>query len=203
MELYDRRSPNAPDEHQFFLGAAQCVLEDIVSEPLLRKEVALQSIKHLNPGSVIISAEAIRPGDGTLLCIQLEVAPVTKMGSSMYFVLSRQLQSGDFTPVYRSEILGKNEHKFEDMNRDLAAVTGGCEDKLLRIELYQWNRGASKKIGFAQTTVRKLCETRRGGKLLWWPGGSDVNRTVQVGRVMLTDCAMEDTTVMFRLRVTQ
>lgn len=203
VEIYDRRAPGETIEDQTFLGAAQCVLEDLVSEPLLKRVCNLESMRYTNPGSVIISADAIRPGDGTRLSLQMDVASITKGPARMYFILSRQLQSGDFTPVYRSEILGRDDSKFMPMDRDLAAVTGGCEDKLLRIELYQWSRGSSQKVGFVQTTVRKLCKTRRGGKLLWWPAGGKGDRVVDVGRVVLLDCQMVDEWVMFRLRVTQ
>lgn len=206
MEVYDRRSKSDVVEDHVFIGAAHCSLDDIISEPLLRRELRLESGRTLEPGRAIISADAIRPtGESHKITLNVDMASITKGPHRVFFVLSRQLQSGDYTAVYRSEVLGKDEKKFKTVSRNTSAVTAGVDDKLLRLELFQYNpRGPHMKLGFMQTSVDKLKSTAHGSSLLWWPSSScDGDNVIEVGRVVLLESYVSEENLRFRLRVTQ
>lgn len=207
VEVYHRRTKSDHIDAQLFIGATHCTLEDIISEPLLRRELRLDSCRTGYPGRIVISADAIRPAsDFDKLALYLDFSSDFKNNYRVFFVLSRQLQSGDYTAVYRSEILNRDERRFRPVIRDVSAITAGVDDKLLRLELFQYNpRGAHVRLGFMQTSVDKLKKTGRGSRLLWWPSvSSEVGEHVlEVGRVVLLDSAADGDTIKFRLRITQ
>lgn len=206
VEVYDRRTKSDRTEDQTFIGASQCRLDDIICEPLLRKEMKLESARVDQPGRVVISADAIRPSaDGKKLILNVDMASITKGQHRVFFVLSRQLQSGEYTPVYRSEVLGREEKKFRPVTRDIAAITAGVEDKLLRLELFQFStRGSHIRLGFMQTSLDKLRKTPKHSRLLWWPSTTcDGDSIIEVGRIVVIDSIVEDGHMQFRLRVTQ
>lgn len=208
VEVYDRRTMSDHIDDQLFIGAAQCTLEDIISEPLLRRELRLDACRTANAGRIVISADAIRPTtDFNKLALNVDFASETKGKHRVFYVLSRQLQSGDYTAVYRSEILGREEKRFRTMLRELCAITAGVDDKLLRLELFQFHaRGTHRRLGFMQTSVDKLKKTGRGNRLLWWPSVSSVHgndNILEIGRVVLVDSSVDRDTLKFRLRVTQ
>lgn len=205
IEVYDRRTKSDDIDDHTFIGASQCSLDDIISEPLLRRELRLDSSRMLDPGRVVVSADAIRPSVGVQkITLSVDMASLTKGQHRMFFVLSRQLQSGDYTAVYRSEILDRDQKKFRPVMRDLSAVTAGVDDKLLRLELFQYNgRGAHIRLGFMQTSVDKLKKTGRGSRLLWWPSASSEDGDIiDIGRVILLESSLGGH-LKFRLRVTQ
>lgn len=206
VEIYDRRTKTDRIEDQAFLGATQCSLEDIISEPLLRKELCLESVRSGESGTAVLSAEAIRPmPEPRLITLNVDMASITKGQRRVFYVLSRQLRSGDYTPVYRSEVLGREQRRFTSLRRQVGAITAGIEDKLLRLELYQYNsRGPHTKLGFIQTSVQKLQSTKVNTSLLWWPATSNQNdATITVGRVVVIDTKLDKDHICFRLRVTQ
>lgn len=207
VEVYDRRSKSDHIDDQVFIGASQCSLDDIISEPLLRRDLQLECIRTAHPGRIVISADAIRPTvDYHKMTINVDMASVTKGNHRVFYVLSRQLQSGDYTAVYRSEILEREEKKFKPVMRDVSAITAGVEDKLLRMEFFQYNgRGAHTRLGFMQTSVDKLKKTGRGSRLLWWPSADceEGDNLIDVGRIVLLDSELSDGHLKFRLRVTK
>lgn len=206
VEVYDRRTKSDRTDDQTFVGAGQCSLEDIISQPLLRREIKLESMRVSNPGTVVISADAIKPCVETQrLCMHVDMASITKGQHRVFFVLSRQLQSGDYTAVYRSEVLGKDEKKFRPVVRDVAAITAGVEDKLLRLEIFQYaSRGAHTRLGFMQTSVDKLRKAARHSRLLWWPSTTcDGDSVIEIGRIVVLDSVVANGDLQLRLRVTQ
>lgn len=220
VEVYDRRTKTHDTDEHNFIGAAECSMDDIISEPLLRKEMRLGSLRVVDPGRIVISADAIRPpcsgpagpgtsssGGGEALKIRLRVdlSPGSKGVHRAFFVMSRQLQSGHYTAVYRSEIIGRDVKMFKEVTRDVAAITAGVDDKLLRLELFQYNgRAKHTRLGFMQTSVDKLKRTAIGQPLLWWTCAySEDADLIDVGRVVLVDKKRDDEELHFRLRITK
>lgn len=208
IELYDRKTTSDDLHDHVYIGAAQCTLDDIIGEPLLRRELKLESNKVTDAGRLIISADAIRPyghNKPHKISFNVDVASMCKNNHRCFYVLSRQLQSGDYTAVYRSEILGKDEKKFRPSVKDLSAITAGVDEKLLRLEMFQYNgRGSHVRLGFMQSSLDKLMKTGRGGKLLWWPAAySEDANLMDIGRVTLTEFHADDGHLHFRFRVMQ
>lgn len=202
VEVYDRRTRSERVEDQIFLGAAECTLEDIIAEPLLRRRMRLVSGRVTDPGWVTLAADVVRPvaGSGKIV-MNVDMSSITKGTSRVFYVLSRQGFGGEYTPLYRSEVLGKAEKRFKPLTREVGAVTAGVDDKLLRIELFQWGKGGSVRLGFVQTSLDKLRNTEVNGGLLWWPCGSGEGR-IEIGRVVLIEKDAVGKVLKFRLRVT-
>lgn len=206
IEIYHRKTPSDRTDDQTFVGAAQCTLDDIISEPLLRKEIRLESSRVHDPGMIVISADAIRPTIApATLHLNVDMASVTKGQHKVFFVLSRQMQCGEYTPLYRSEVLPKDEKRFKPLVRDVGAVTAGVEDKLIRLELFQYAvRGGHIRLGFMQTSIDKLKLTKKNSSLLWWPSTScDGDNVIEIGRVVVIGADVQEGELRFRLRVTQ
>jgi hypothetical protein len=209
--LYDRRTSSDDLRDQRLVGSAECRLDDIVSEPLLRKALPVRNLEKEHGsrgppdlGEVILSADVIRPvATNTTVVFDVEVASISREDKRLFYVLSRQIRSGTYTAIYRSEVMGKNQKRFTSLSRALGAITAGVEGKLLRLDLYQFcPRGNHCKLGFMQTSISKLREGDVTARQLWWPGHT-VAGMVDVGRVMLTARHMSDDKLAFRFRFTQ
>lgn len=206
VEVYDRRTNSDRIEDQTFLGAAQCSVDDIISEPVLRKELRLESSRVVDAGTLVVSADAIRPRVATArVRLSVDIGSTTKGQHKMFYVLSRQLQCGDYTALYRSEVLGKNEKRFRALARDVGAITAGVEDKLIRLEIFQYGaRGNHVKLGFMQSSIDKLKQAKRNDSLLWWPSTScEGDGGIEIGRVVVIGASVTEREMSFRLRVTQ
>lgn len=202
VEVYDRRTKSERMTDQLFVGAAECQLEDIISEPLLRKRMKLQSGRVSEPGWITLAADIVRPVEGEgKIALGMEISSITKGSGRVFYVLSRQGFCGEFTPVYRSEVLGKTEKRFKLFVRDTVAVTAGLEDKLLRVEIFQWGKNGPLRLGFVQTSLEKLRQSQLYSGLLWWPceGGEGA---IEIGRVVVTEKELGDNASRFGLRVT-
>lgn len=201
VEVYHRRTRSERVEDQTFVGACECTLEDVIAEPVLRRRMRLVSGKVDEPGWVTLSADVVRPMvNAGKLGLAVDMSSVVKGGGRVFYVLSRQGPAGEFTPLYRSEVLGKGEKRFRMFNRDIGAVTAGVEDKVLRLELFQVVKGAAKRLGFVQTSVIKLRQVETNAGLVWWPCAGE--RGIEVGRVVVIGKDLNDSALKLRLRVT-
>lgn len=210
--VYDRRTASEGLREQRLIGSVECHLEDIVSQPLLSKTMPITSAEtggHTPQGlgSVILSADVIRPvARDIMIRFNIEVASQAKGTKRMFFVLSRQIRSGAYTAIYRSEIMPSTTNRFAPVSRAIGAITAGVESKLLHIELYQYDpRGVAHiKLGFMQTTVAKLRDDSMTARQLWWPSAvSGIDDVVEVGRVMMTERDLNEDMLSFRFRFTQ
>lgn len=208
IELFNRITVS-PDLHeQQFLGAIESSIDAVVAEPLFRKEIAVQKSRDLDSCSIIVSADIIRPSlVPTRAIIDVHFSSITKGATRVFYVISRQLPSGDFTPVYRSEVLEPDEKRFASMERRVDALTAGVDEKLLRIELYQLvdRRSRCLKLGYLQTSLKKMMDMDWNSSLLWWPAANETKHPefVEIGRVVLLENDKSDSSNRFLLRVTQ
>jgi len=208
IELFNQLNGTGLLKDQQFLGAINCSVESIVSEPLFRREVPMKTSRDLEACSMILSADIIRPSIApSKVTLNVDFSSITKGAAKCFYVMSRQLPSGDFTPVYRSEILDSDQKKFASMTRLVDALTAGVDDKLLKLEFYQATKSRKNqcvKLGFLQTSLRKMKAMKWNQSLLWWPAVNDGNHPdfVQVGRVVMLENEIADDHSRFLLRVT-
>jgi hypothetical protein len=97
-----------------------------------------------------------------------EDAPVR---NRIFYVVSRAIQKGRFSPVYRSEIQTKEQlSKFDDVTLSSQELHGGDACRLFRIEVYRYYKnGKTTLLGFVQTSLTKLKTCPPGSQLYWWP----------------------------------
>lgn len=210
--VYDRRTASEGLREQRLIGSVECHLDDIVTQPLLSRTLPISSAetsRHFpqGPGAVVLSADVVRPvSQDIMVRFNIEVASQAKGNRRMFFVLSRQIRSGAYTAVYRSEVMSSSTNRFVAVSRTIGAITAGVESKLLHIELYQYDpKGiAHIKLGFMQTTIAKLRDDSMTARQLWWPSAvSEIDDVVQVGRVMMTERDLNEDMLSFRFRFTQ
>lgn len=207
VELFNQLTPTNVLGEQQFLGAAESTIDAITSAPLFRREVPMMTSRDLESCTLVLSADIIRPSIvPSRASINIDFASITKGAARCFYVISRQLPSADFTPIYRSEILEHDQKRFASMTRLVDALTAGVNDKLLRIEFYQVVSRGSKclKLGFLQTSFTKLKATRCNQGLPWWPAPNVLKHSdfVEIGRVVLLDSRIEEGHCGFILRVT-
>lgn len=117
----------------------------------------LRSSRGLDTGCLRVSANPVRPPCTGVkqkkihldTALSLATSPAKSTHDTL-FVLLRQLPSGEYAAVYRSEVVGRGMGRFEKMIVDVQTVTGGCEnDTPLRLELYQFSpKGKHTQMGF-------------------------------------------------------
>lgn len=208
VELFNQRTTSGLLKEQQFLGAVESSVEAISAEPLFRKELELQKSRALDACMMVLSADIIRPSlVAEKFTMNVDFSSITKGAARVFYVLSRQLPSGDFTPVYRSEILAPEQKRFASMTRQVDALTAGIEDKLLRLDLYQMvgRKGVCLKLGFLQTSLKKMAMLESNKSLLWWPATNETEHPdfVEIGRVVMLETDTGDNHYRFLLRVTQ
>lgn len=211
--MYDRRAGGDDLRNQRLIGSVECRLDDIVSEPLLTKTLPVVNLEKgrssrygsTDLGEVTLSADVIRPvARDVIVVFDVEVASQAKDSKQLFFVLSRQIRSGTYTALYRSEVMAPTFNRFASVSRALCAITAGVESKLLRMELYQHDpRGAHVKLGFMQTSIAKLRGEDVTSRQLWWPSATTAEGVIDVGRVMMTGRHLSDDRLSFRFRFTQ
>lgn len=210
--VYDRRTASEGLREQRLIGSVECHLDDIVSQPLLSRTLPISSAetgRHAPQGlgSVILSADVVRPvSRDVAITFNIEIASRCRRNCAMFFVLSRQIRSGAYTAIYRSEVMSSSNNRFAPVSRAIGAITAGVESKLLHVELYQYDprRVAHIKLGFMQTTVAKLRDDSMTARQLWWPSAvSEADDVVEVGRVMMTERDLKEDMLSFRFRFTQ
>lgn len=89
----------------------------------------------------------------------------------IFFVVSRALKKGAFSPIYRSEVQTRDHlSKFDDVTLSSQVLHGGNAGRLFRLEVYRYYKNHSTSLlGFVQTSLEKLKTIEPGGQLYWWP----------------------------------
>lgn len=123
----------------------------------------------------------------------------------IFFVVSRALKKGAFSPIYRSEVQTRDQlSKFDDVTLSSQVLHGGNASRLFRLEVYRYYKNySSTLLGFVQTSLEKLKTMNHGGQLYWWPavrGFPSVN--VKVINVKLDEGGQTQGTNWFCLRMT-
>lgn len=202
VEIYSQLNQSRRIEDQLFLGVARCSLEDIITEHRIRREIPLVSPRLPNPGSVVLSADVVKPSAKLRsFCIKLSVSSKVKGRHRLFYVLSRKMYGGDYAAVYRSEVIGGKDGRFLAFCRDTQQVP---VDKVMRLELFQYSsRTPHIPLGFVQTSVENLKALERKDDLPWWPlTDGDGSKVMHVGRVMLFDSIIQSRKLEFNVRVT-
>lgn len=176
VEVFDDDHKENNDIHERnFIGAVNFSIDDILSEPLFRKKMGLSSPRVVDAGYLLVSGDPISPSCGgplanNMIHLHVEFAAAAKGSHGTFYVLSRQLQSREFTAVYRSTVIRGNTDSFEVMVKDWPGITGGAEDTVLRLEIYQYNRRSKIiELGHIRTSVERMKDVAVGEELLWWP----------------------------------
>lgn len=105
------------------------------------------------------------------ITIEFGLADDAPRRNRMYFVLSRSLLQGTWSPIYKSEVRTRDDvSAFKDVCLEGLDFHGGDESRNFRLELHRWYKnGRSKPLGFIQTSLEKLKTMHANTYLYWWP----------------------------------
>lgn len=89
--------------------------------------------------------------------------------AKMFFQIMRKIPcDSQYVPVFRSELLAKDDTQFEKTKLKLSHLSAGSSSRTLRIELFQFHpMGRSKVLGFVRTSVDELSQAAPNTKMPW------------------------------------
>lgn len=163
-----------------FIGATQFTIAGLLeAKQMSIEKSALSPRSGRRKGCIVLSLDMIQheqKGEETVFDFGFtEDAPVR---NRVFYVVSRAIQKGRFSPVYRSEIQTKDMlSKFDDVTLSSQELHGGDASRLFRIEVYRYYKsGKTTLLGFVQTSLEKLKTCTPGSQLYWWPAISGFAR---------------------------
>lgn len=155
-------------------GYQEFSVEELLSEKQMIAEKNLKAEKrgmHAK-GSVVLALEMVYHVDkDSLITFDIGFLESAPRRNRMFFVISRALRRGKWSPVYRSEVrIREDIAKFEPATLGAQEFHSGDVTKLFRIEMHRsYKNGKTKLLGFVQTSVEKLESMEANAQLYWWP----------------------------------
>lgn len=155
-------------------GYQEFSVEELLNEKQMMVEKNFKSEKKGTQmkGSIVLALEMVYHVDkDSLITFDIGFLESAPRRNRMFFVISRALRRGKWSPVYCSEIrLRDDVTKFEPVTLGAQEFHSGDVSKLFRIEVHRWYKnGRSKLLGFVQTSVDKLESMEANAQLYWWP----------------------------------
>lgn len=180
----------------------QFTVEDLLNENQMMTDKDLKSVKKgVNVrGCMTMALEMVYHVEANgAITFDLGFAKGAPMRNRMYFIISRALAKGKWTPIYRSEVRHRDDaSKFEPVTVSTQEFHSGNVNKLFRIELHRaYKNGKSKLLGFVQTNLQKLQLMDQDSQLYWWPAREGI--TAAKVTVQYAECTSSD--YYFSLRV--
>ena len=161
FEIYDWDTKATKVEKQDFLGSAEISIQKILTDNHTKGGCQLL-LKNGGQGKIIINAEEIKPFANTKIKMQLMGHKLDKKDflgkSDPYYILKKQLPTGEWTIVYKSEFVEKDVNpKWNAMEKSMNEICSGDYDRDIKIEIYDHDkRGKDDLIGEFVTTLRSL-----------------------------------------------
>uniref|UniRef100_A0A7S0ZGD5 C2 domain-containing protein n=1 Tax=Timspurckia oligopyrenoides TaxID=708627 RepID=A0A7S0ZGD5_9RHOD len=170
VEFYNRAHKDKDDlSKQDFIGSATCKLGEILSAPGQTLQLELKHPSKSNfRGNATVFIDTLLTRDPPFeiaLCVKSEALSTEKKKS--YFVISRALRKGNWTPVYMSETAKQGASiSWEPITLAQERLTAGADDRAFRIEFYTKSMlGQHEYIGSFSTKYESLKGMKAGNKL--------------------------------------
>ncbi|KAI0564006.1 hypothetical protein FGB62_31g12 [Gracilaria domingensis] len=155
-----------------------------VGELIESKELALERSLRSDGGSfwgdayVLLSLDFVKHvSKQETISIDFGVDDDAPRMNRMFFVISRSLPHGTWSPVYKSEVRTRSEaDKFDPVSVPCQDFHAGDESKNFRLELHRWYKnGRTRPLGFMQTSVHKLKSVESNSSMYWWPAEDGIS----------------------------
>lgn len=190
--VYDRDSPSDNlNEHDKIGGTEFSVSQLLDAQHMaLERELCIAQRTARSRGVVMIALDMIcHVESDERISISFGFLSGAPVRNRIFFVISRALQKGMWSPVYRSEVRLKDDLKrFEPAVLSSQEMHGGNASKLFRLEVFRYYKnGKTKLLGFVQTSLEKLKSLKPNSQLYWWPAQEGIHKAkVVIERVELT-----------------
>lgn len=202
VAFFDRSTPKNKLDPMKGLGSAEFTVSQLLESKQMITEKNLRTGKQGSgvKGCVSLALEMVYHVEEdqsiTLDIGFLEDAPLR---NRMFFVISRALRRGKWSPIYRSEVRLRNDvEKFEPVTLGAQEFHGGDIAKLFRLEVHRaYKNGRTKLLGFMQTSCEKLASMETNGQLYWWPAREGITSA----KVLIQYAEKKDNDVWYSLRM--
>lgn len=202
VAFFDRSTPKNKLNPMKGLGSAEFTVAHLLESQQMITE---KSLKHGRQGSgvkasVILALEMVyHVEQDQMITFDIGFLESAPLRNRMFFVISRALRRGKWSPVYRSEVrLRDDVENFEPVTLGAQEFHGGDMAKLFRIEVHRaYKNGKSKLLGFMQTSCEKLASMDMNGQLYWWPAREGITSA----KVLIQYTEKKDNNVWYSLRV--
>lgn len=160
FEVYDTDTSSKILSLQDFLGRSETTLGSLVSAGTKFISV-LKDGPRSNGGRISIFAEE-RKENFDILTLQLKGQKLDKKDlfgkSDPFFILSKQNQSGQFTPVYESEIIKNTlDPTWKSFTKPVVEICNGDYERKLKFDIFDYdNDGSRDYIGSFEATLNQL-----------------------------------------------
>ncbi|PXF41687.1 hypothetical protein BWQ96_08608 [Gracilariopsis chorda] len=126
---------------------------------------------------VVLSLDVIKHvSKKEMITIEFGLTSDAPRRNRMFFVLSRGLPQGTWSPIYKSEVRTRDDMaSFNAVCLECLDFHGGDESKNFRLELHRWYKnGRTRPLGFIQTSLEKLKTMHASTYLYWWPADDGI-----------------------------
>ncbi|XP_076015413.1 copine Va isoform X1 [Genypterus blacodes] len=145
-----------------FLGQVYCTLGEIVGSPASRLEKPLGGIPGKKCGTIILSAEEL---GNCRDCATMQFC-ANKLDKKDFFgksdpfmVFYRSNEDGTFTICHKTEVVKNTLNPiWQPFSIPVRALCNGDYDRMIKVEVYDWDRdGSHDFIGEFTTSYKELC----------------------------------------------
>lgn len=160
FEVYDSDGDSRVLKSQDFLGRCEATLGSLVAASTKFVSVLKDGPKS-NGGRMTIFSEE-RKENCDLLTLQLTAQKLDKKDlfgkSDPFFVVSKQTQNGQFSPVYESEVIKNSlDPSWDSFTKPVVEICNGDFDRKLKFDIYDHeNDGTREFIGSFEATLNQL-----------------------------------------------
>jgi C2 domain len=168
VDLYDRDSSKEDLQLHDYIGSSTGVrFADILDHPV--KCISLPLLRkgsESGNGFLHMSVDAI--SIDILQSVTIRVTVVSPIRAKFFAQYSKLMPHGGYAPVFRSELLEKDENVFRPVHMKLSTLCAGYSNRPVMIELYQfYTFGRWKLLGFVQTTIDALDRLNNVDTIPW------------------------------------
>lgn len=184
------------------VGVAQFTASDILDtkEMITERELERSGSISRPPGKVVLALDILyHVKNDERITLDFGFMEGTPVRNRMFFIISRSLREGKWSPIYRSEVRHKEDiASYESVSFCSQEFNGGDASRLFRLELVRWYKnGKTKALGFLQTSLEKLKTMAVNGQLYWWPAQNGMTGV----RVLIQNHSVSNDGSQFSLKI--
>uniref|UniRef100_A0A7S1TI86 C2 domain-containing protein n=1 Tax=Compsopogon caeruleus TaxID=31354 RepID=A0A7S1TI86_9RHOD len=200
VEIYDRDGDGTNLDNQDFIGAAECLCQEILEIPGHSITLELEDPKkpRKKRGNVILMLDGVIPCDPPVSILFNFTASIPGVANKkLVLIISKAMRKGQWTPVYRSEEARGKVTTFDPCTISKEKLCAGNDLRSFRIELHRKKRFDLEQVGFFLSNLQKLSEATVGQSFRWWSPA----RGLQKSGVVLLTKQIEDTSMVFDINM--
>eukprot|EP00184_Porphyridium_aerugineum_P004601 CAMPEP_0184695914 /NCGR_PEP_ID=MMETSP0313-20130426/3384_1 /TAXON_ID=2792 /ORGANISM="Porphyridium aerugineum, Strain SAG 1380-2" /LENGTH=414 /DNA_ID=CAMNT_0027154441 /DNA_START=147 /DNA_END=1391 /DNA_ORIENTATION=- len=170
VDFYNRAHKDKDDyQKQDFIGSAVCTLNDVLSA---NAQSLTLELKHPSKagfrGNATLYIDTLMIKEPPVeITIEVKAAGPSTEKRKAYFVISRALRKGNWTPVYMSEVSkDKKLTEWEQITLTQERLMAGADDRAFRVEIYVKHLiGKDEMVGSFSSKYESLRKMSPGGHL--------------------------------------